>query len=71
MSPADIQEKFLIINRNRRQSSAKSESGLRYVMGRKGLGKLAGFGTAEKNYNSFQAKKETFCHRVHNGLRED
>lgn len=48
MSPTGIQEKFLIINRNRRQSSSKSESGLRDVMGRKGLGKLAGFGTAEK-----------------------
>lgn len=48
MSPKGIQEKFLIINRNRRSSSAKSETGLRDVMGRKGLGKLAGFGTAEK-----------------------
>ena len=48
MSPVGIQEKFLIINRNRRKSSSKSESGKRDVMGRKGLGKLAGFGTAEK-----------------------
>lgn len=48
MSPEGIQAKFLIINRNRRQASSKSESGLRDVMGRKGLGKLAGFGTAEK-----------------------
>ena len=48
MSPQDIEQKFLIVSRNRREASQKSESNLRYVMGRKGLGKLAGFGTAEK-----------------------
>lgn len=48
MLPIEIKEKLLIISRNRRKSSDKSESGTRYVMGRKGLGKLAGFGTAEK-----------------------
>ena len=48
MSPQGIQDKFLIINRNRRQTSSKSETGKRDVMGRKGLGKLAGFGTAER-----------------------
>ena len=48
MSPQGIQDKFLIINRNRRQVTAKSETGKRDVMGRKGLGKLAGFGTAER-----------------------
>jgi len=48
MNPLEIQNKFLIINRNRRQGTAKSESGVRDVMGRKGLGKLAGFGTAEQ-----------------------
>lgn len=46
MSALDIQKKFLVINRNRREASSKSESGKRYVMGRKGLGKLAGFGAA-------------------------
>jgi hypothetical protein len=48
MSPDDIEKKFLIVSRNRRDTSEKTESGERYVMGRKGLGKLAGFGTAEK-----------------------
>lgn len=48
MSPEGIQAKFLIINRNRRAATSKSENGLRDVMGRKGLGKLAGFGTAEQ-----------------------
>lgn len=49
MDYEDIQNKFMPINRNRRKdlSSNKSVSGRRYVMGRKGLGKLAGFGIAE------------------------
>lgn len=54
MSWKDVQDKFLPLNRRRRQSPGsakenqfKSENGKRFVMGRKGLGKLAGFGTAE------------------------
>lgn len=48
MSPSDIANKLLIVSRNRRKDiyGDKSESGIRSVMGRKGLGKLAGFGTA-------------------------
>lgn len=54
MSPADISTKFLPVNRKRRldadgkEKILKSETGKRKVMGRKGLGKLAGFGVAEK-----------------------
>jgi hypothetical protein len=49
MRAHDLEKTFLLISRNRRdQGGAKTESGKRYVMGRKGLGKLAGFGTAEK-----------------------
>lgn len=54
MTPTEIQEKFLPINRNRRLDASgkhtylKSETGKRFVMGRKGLGKLAGFGVAER-----------------------
>lgn len=54
MTPADIEHKFLPINRKRRadaegvESNLVSESKRRYVMGRKGLGKLAGFGAAER-----------------------
>jgi hypothetical protein len=54
MTPDEIQEKFLPITRNRRldatgkQIYLKSENGKRFVMGRKGLGKLAGFGVAER-----------------------
>lgn len=61
MSPADVESKFLIVSRNRRISSLKSENGLRFVMGRKGLGKLAGFGTAEKIVIRSKRKNETFA----------
>lgn len=61
MSPEDIESKFLIVSRNRRQSSMKSENGGRFVMGRKGLGKLAGFGTAEKIVIWSKRKNETFA----------
>lgn len=47
MSDQDVADKFLVLNRNRRTASSMSENGKRFVMGRKGLGKLAGFGTAE------------------------
>jgi len=53
MSWREIGEKYLPLNRKRRADSdgnetlRKSESGRRFVMGRKGLGKLAGFGAAE------------------------
>lgn len=52
MSPVDVAQKFLPINRHRRADASgqeinlKSEGGKRAVMGRKGLGKLAGFGIA-------------------------
>lgn len=52
MSPADIETKFLPLNRKRRddgqgnETILTTESGNRHVMGRKGLGKLAGFGAA-------------------------
>jgi len=54
MTPDDIERKFLPFNRNRRMDAiakkevhVKSENNKRQVMGRKGLGKLAGFGAAE------------------------
>ena len=52
MSPSDIEGKFLPLNRKRRldgagqETNLASETGTRSVMGRKGLGKLAGFGAA-------------------------
>ena len=53
MSWRDVQNKFLPLNRKRRddgsghETRTKSETAKRFVMGRKGLGKLAGFGAAE------------------------
>ncbi len=53
MSPAEVRSKFMPINRKRRADASgvevnlTTESGRRHVMGRKGLGKLAGFGAAE------------------------
>jgi hypothetical protein len=56
MTPHDIENKFLPFNRNRRfdvrlnketDELNRSENNKRQVMGRKGLGKLAGFGAAE------------------------
>jgi hypothetical protein len=52
MSPSDIKYKFLPLNRKRRndgegnETVLTTESGARHAMGRKGLGKLAGFGAA-------------------------
>ncbi|MFM5814823.1 ATP-binding protein [Aeromonas caviae] len=52
MDANELQKKFLIVNRDRRKDGNSngfmSESGNRYVMGRKGIGKLAGFGAAQK-----------------------
>jgi hypothetical protein len=50
MSPQEVQNKFLPINRDRRSdknaNGLKTEAGKRYVMGRKGIGKLSAFGAA-------------------------
>jgi hypothetical protein len=51
MKPVEVQEKFLPLNRRRREQpdgkiDEKTEGGKRYAMGRKGLGKMAGFGAA-------------------------
>lgn len=53
MSPQEIQNYFMAITRNRRKDDQGkltkifTESGKRRVMGRKGVGKLAGFGASE------------------------
>lgn len=49
MTPDDLQSRFLALNRNRRlaDNTPLTPKKKRYVMGRKGLGKLAGFGAAE------------------------
>ena len=59
MSAEELEDKFLLLSRNRREDSKTSESGKRKVMGRKGLGKLAGFGAAEQVVVCSKRKGET------------
>jgi len=47
MTYEECRDKYLRIGRNRRSSSRKSKNGKRRVIGRKGIGKLAGFGVAD------------------------
>lgn len=54
MSWEELQDRFLVAGRRRREADSKdgkpnvrSENGRRFLMGRKGLGKLAGFGVAQ------------------------
>jgi hypothetical protein len=67
MSPGDVEHKYLPINRKRRddgqggETRNRSEGGGRFVMGRKGLGKLAGFGAAELIEITTKRKGETFA----------
>jgi hypothetical protein len=54
MTPNEIAKRFLPLNRNRRRNAkgaetkVHTEAGKRFVMGRKGIGKLSAFGAAEK-----------------------
>lgn len=49
MSPGDIKEKYLFIGYNRRdEGGQESKKKKRLVIGNKGIGKLAGFGVANK-----------------------
>ena len=50
MSPAEVQEKYLFIGRNRREAEncEVSANKKRPLTGRKGLGKLSGFGIADR-----------------------
>lgn len=68
MTPQQVQQRFVQINRNRRLDAATgkqtvitSESGRRHVMGRKGLGKMAGFGAADTIAVRTKREGETFA----------
>lgn len=62
MSAEEIENKFLVVNRNRRDSDGPmTESGNRVVMGRKGIGKLAGFGAAERIRVRSKRKGQTYA----------
>lgn len=61
MEDRHLEAKFLSLSRNRRKDeSDRSESGDRFVMGRKGLGKLAGFGAAQKVVVETKRKGQDF-----------
>lgn len=47
MDESTVQDRYLVVGRNRRRDDGGVNQG-RKVMGRKGIGKLAGFGLAEK-----------------------
>lgn len=67
MTHEEVQKKFLPVNRARRadgserETNLKSESGKRFVMGRKGLGKLAAFGAAQCVVVRTKRKGETYA----------
>lgn len=69
MSPGQVQNVFLPVNRKRRlgkdgkETELKTESGRRHAMGRKGLGKLAGFGAAEHIVIETKREGQTFATR--------
>ena len=66
MSPEDVHKKFMPLNRKRRIDENKketlnlTESGTRNVMGRKGLGKLAGFGAASEISITTKRRGDTY-----------
>ena len=58
MSPDQVQTNYLVLGRNRREDSPDPPG--RTVMGRKGIGKLAGFGIAERmEVKTRQGDRET------------
>ena len=67
MNWEEVQDKYLPLNRKRRADSAgnevntQSESLRRHVIGRKGLGKLAGFGAAENVSVSTERRGEAYA----------
>lgn len=69
MTPDQVQGVFLPVNRKRRldekgeETRNKTESGRRFAMGRKGLGKLAGFGAAECITIETKRRGQTFATR--------
>lgn len=66
MSRTDLQEKFLVAGRRRRDidSTGSKTAGGRPLMGRKGLGKLAGFGVAQKITIITKAASDTHATKI-------
>ena len=66
MSRFDLENKFLVIGRRRRRGQEKSArtDKNRIIMGRKGLGKLAGFGIAHMIEVTSKVESETHATRI-------
>jgi hypothetical protein len=67
MSKMELQEKFLVIGRRRREGKSaaeKSRKKKRLIMGRKGLGKLAGFGIAHNIVILSRAENAEYTTRI-------
>ncbi len=65
MNDGDLQDKYLIIGLNRREVEGTDKSpGGRYLMGRKGLGKLSAFGIATLLEIRTIKDKEAICIRL-------
>lgn len=66
MSREDLESKFLVIGRRRRRGMAMNArtDGGRIIMGRKGLGKLAGFGIAHVIEVTSKVATETHATRI-------
>ena len=65
MSRDEIQERFLIAGRRRRERDGSARSpGNRILMGRKGLGKLAGFGVAKCVTVTSRRREDDYATRI-------
>lgn len=64
MSRDDLATQFLVAGRRRRESGATKTAGGRLLMGRKGVGKLAGFGVAHKITITTRKKDETHATQI-------
>jgi hypothetical protein len=65
MSRSDLENKFLVIGRRRRKGQEKARTEKqRIIMGRKGLGKLAGFGIAHKIEVTSKIESEDHATRI-------
>ena len=74
MSRTDVQERFLVAGRRRREADGSVRSpGNRILMGRKGLGKLAGFGVGKRVTVTSRRREDDYATRItldYDDLRE-
>lgn len=65
MSREEVQKRFLIAGRRRREEEKTERSpGRRILMGRKGLGKLAGFGVAKRMVVTTRREEDDYATRI-------